>query len=101
MWVPVQINKGALRISSSMLIARNNIRDVWFLRLSILHYNKFRNITGEHSLLGRSKVEIDLPVMYLILNILYICMQNLTLDLNINWNMQMMYRVVIIADFEV
>lgn len=46
-------------------------------------------------------MEIDLIVIYLILNILYICMQTPIQDLNINWNMQMMYRVVIIADLEV
>lgn len=46
----------ALCIFGSMLIARNNIKDVRFLCLSILHY-KFRNITREHGLLRRSKVE--------------------------------------------
>lgn len=49
--------EGPLCIFGSMLIARNNIKDVRFLCLSILHYNKFRNITREHSLLRSSKVE--------------------------------------------
>lgn len=58
MWVPEQINEGGpLYFFGSMLIARNNIKDVWFLCLSILHYNKFSNITREHSLLRRGKVE--------------------------------------------
>lgn len=47
----------ALCISVSMLIVRNNIKDVWFLCLGILHYNKFRNITKEHSLFKSCKVE--------------------------------------------
>lgn len=52
-----KLTKEAFCIFSSMLIARNNIKDVRFLCLSILHYNKFRNITREHGLLRRSKVE--------------------------------------------